>query len=191
MAINRDYTQNPIFKVDECNRLFRTVADNSSAKLWCMAKEKRFAVIQLPELKWPTSVELWGSRFRLFVAADISGASNDVVSQFAAAALARGMVYFCAWGLDCERFHDIVDELVVEDEVLGERRFVGPTANDTVMTTWHDHESLEEALAFFTNFALPTQGFVADSSFRLVICIRNPDWADTATRMLQSTEFFI
>src|SRR5438270_4457223 len=35
-----------------------------------MAKEKRFAVIQLPELKWLRSVELWGSRFRLFVAAD-------------------------------------------------------------------------------------------------------------------------
>src|SRR5438270_13256369 len=101
-----------------------------------MAKEKRFAVIQLPELKWPSSVELSGSRFRLFVAADISGTSTDVVSQFAAAALARGMVYLCAWGLDCERFHDIVDEVVVEDEVLGERRFAAPTANDTVMTTW-------------------------------------------------------
>jgi hypothetical protein len=156
-----------------------------------MAEEKRFAVIQLSELKWPTSVELSGSRFRLFVAADISDVSTDGVSQSAAAALARGMVYFCAWGRDCERFHDIVDEVVVEDDVLGERRFVRPTAKDTVMTTWHDHESLEEAIEFFTNSALPTQGFAADSSFRLVICIRNPDWADTATRVLQSTEFFI
>ncbi len=156
-----------------------------------MAQEKRFAVIQLPELKWPTSIELSGGRFRLFVAADISHISADVVSQFAAAALARGMVYFCAWGRDCERFHDIVDEVVVEDDVLGKRRFVGPTAKDAVMTTWHDDESLEEALEFFINSALPTQGFAADSSFRLVICIRHPDWADAATRMLQSTEFFI
>lgn len=58
------------------------------------------------------------------------------------------------------------------------------------MTTWHDDESLEEALEFFINSAIPTQGFAADSSFRLVICIANPDWADTATRMLQSADLF-
>jgi hypothetical protein len=121
------------------------------ANLCCMADEKRFAVIQLPSLKWPTSVRLSGSHFRLFVAADISDVSNDAVSEFASAALDRGMVYFCAWGRECERFH--------ED--------------------------------FFTTCALPTQGFAADSSFRLVICISNSEWAYTATRVLRSTEFFI
>jgi hypothetical protein len=155
-----------------------------------MAEEKRFAVIQLPELKWPASVRLSGRRFRLFVAADIRDVSVDAVSEFASVALDRGMVYFCAWGRDCERFHDIVDEVVVQDG-LSERRFVGPTANDTVVTTWHEHESLNEALDFFAGSAIPTQGFAADSSFRLVICIGNPDWADTASRVLQSTEFFI
>ena len=155
-----------------------------------MAEEKRFAVIRLPELKWPTSIPLSGSRFPLFVAADISDVSVDAVSEFASAALDRGMVYFCAWGRDCERFHDIVDEVVVQAG-LGERRFVGPTASDTVMTTWHEHESLNEALDFFTGSAIPTQGFAADSSFRLVFCIGNPDWADTASHVLQSTEFFI
>lgn len=75
-----------------------------------MSEDKHFAVIQLPELKWPTSVEVSGNRFRLFVAADITEVSTDLVSQFAAAGLGKGMVYFCAWGRDCERFHDIVDE---------------------------------------------------------------------------------
>jgi len=155
-----------------------------------MTHEKRFAVVQLPELKWPTSVQLSGSHFRLFVAADISNFSNNAVSEFASAALGSGMVYFCAWGRECERFHDIVDDLVVEDS-FGKRRFVGPTPNDTVITTWHDHESLDEALDFFTTSALPTEGFAAASSFRLVICVSNPEWSDTATRVLQSTEFFI
>jgi hypothetical protein len=58
----------------------------------------------------------------------------------------------------CEKFHDIVDEVVVNDE-LGERRFAGPIANDTVMTTWHEHETLEQALDFFVTSAVPTQGF--------------------------------
>ena len=154
-----------------------------------MAERKRFAVIQLPELKWPTSTPLPSGRFRLFVAADVSNVSVDAISEFASAALSKGMVYFSAWGRDCERFHDIVDEVIVEDDV-GERRFVGPTADDSVMTTWHKDNTLEEALDFFTTFAVPTDGFAANSSFRLVICVGNPDWAETATRVLQSTESF-
>src|SRR3954466_9109316 len=100
-----------------------------------MADEKRFAVIQIPELKWPTSTQLPSGRFRLFVAADTSNLSSDVISEFASAALSKGMVYFCAWGSDCERLHDIVDEVIVEDDI-GERRFVGPTPTDVVITTW-------------------------------------------------------
>jgi hypothetical protein len=152
-----------------------------------MAEETRFGVVQLAELRWPTSTALPSRRFRLFVAADITSVSVDVISEFASAALSRGMVYFCAWGRDCERFHDIVDEVIVEDE-LAERRFVGPTANDRVMTTWHEKDTLEEGLDFFTTFAVPTDGFAADSSFRLVICVDNPDWAETATRVLQSAK---
>jgi hypothetical protein len=154
-----------------------------------MAEQKRFEVIRLPELKWPISTPLPSGRFRLFVAADVSNVSVDAISEFASAALSKGMVYFSAWGRDCERFHDIVDEIIVEDD-LGERRFVGPTADDAVMTTWHKKETLEEALDFFTTFAVPTDGFAANSSFRLVICVGNPDWAETATRVLQSTESF-
>jgi hypothetical protein len=99
------------------------------------------------------------------------------------------MVYFCAWGRNCERFHDIVDEVILEDD-LGEHRFVGPTENDVVMTTWHKDETLEEAIEFFTSWAVPTDGFAANSSFRLVICVGNTGWAETANRVLQSAESF-
>ena len=153
----------------------------------CMEEKKLFAVIQLSDLKWPTLTALPTSRFRLFVAADITEVGVDAITEFASVALSRGMVYFCAWGRDCGRFHDVVDEVVVKDE-LGERRFVGPKASDVVVTTWHDNETLEEALDFFTTSAVPTEGFSADSSFRLVMCVDNPNWAETATRVLQSTK---
>jgi hypothetical protein len=42
--------------------------------------------------------------------------------------------------LGTEGLHDIVDEVVVGDD-LGERRFAAPTAEDVVMTTWHDDET--------------------------------------------------
>jgi len=152
-----------------------------------MADQKRFAVVQLAELLWPASIALPGRRFRLFVAADTRGLSVDAMSDFATAALSKGMVYFSAWGSGSERFHDIVDEVVAEDR-LGERRFVGATPNDVAMTTWHEDEDLEGALSFFAVSAIPTEGFSDDSDFRLVICVGNPDWAQAADRLLRSAQ---
>jgi hypothetical protein len=94
----------------------------------------RFTVVELPNLKWPTSLQLPGSRFRLFVAADRRDGNDNAVSEFVSAALQQDMVYCCVWGPGCERFHDIIDDVVVE-EGLSERRFVGATPNDVIMTT--------------------------------------------------------
>jgi hypothetical protein len=110
------------------------------------------------------------------------------MSEFATAALNNGMVCFCAWGCDCERFHDIVDEAIVKDE-LGERRWAGPNADDTIMTSWHARDSLAGALDFFATCAVTTAGFKADSSFRLVVCVGNSDWAEIAKRSLDSARF--
>jgi hypothetical protein len=152
-------------------------------------REKQFAVIHSPELKWPSSLEV-PSRFRLFVGANLNDVSTKAVSDFALAALDRGIVYFCAWGPGCERFHDIVDEVIVEDGV-SKRRFVGPNASDVIMTTWHEDESLEEALDFFVTCAVPTGGFASDSSFRLVITVGNSDWEIAANRFLESAKYFV
>jgi len=84
-------------------------------------------------------------------------------------ALKSGMVYFCAWGPDCERFHGIVDEVVVEDDI-GERLFFGKNRSDTIMTTWHDDEPLNEALDFFVNLTCPTAG----STIQAVLCLWSP-----------------
>ena len=155
-----------------------------------MADEKEFAVIELNELKWPPGLKVPSRRFRLLVAADVNHVSNNILYEFAQDALSNGLVYFCSWGSDCERFHDIVDEVIAADE-LGQRRFAPPTAEDVVMTTWHDNDSLEEALDFFGRCALPTDGYIEDSSFRVVMCLANRDWAAIATRFLRASASFI
>ncbi len=155
-----------------------------------MAQEKRFAVIQVPDLNWPTALKIPSKRFRLFVAANITDVSTQMVSDFALAALNQGMVYFCSWGPDCSRFHDIVDEVLVEDDI-GEQKFAGPNSSDTIMTTWHAKNSLEDAIDFFATCAYPTDGFASDSDFRLVICVANPQWAAQANKSLQSAQFFV
>jgi hypothetical protein len=155
-----------------------------------MAADTEFVVVELSELIWPTSLQLPHERFRLFVAADTTHSTTDEISDFVEAALGKGMVYFCAWGPGCGRFHDIVDEILVGDD-LGERRFTGPTAADTVMTTWHEHQTLEEALDFLATCAVPTDGYTADSSYRVVMCVGSLESAAVATRFLKAAKFLI
>ncbi len=151
-----------------------------------MADESQYTIVATDTLTWPESLKVPSPRFRLLVAADTADASVAQISRFAETALSKGMVYFCAWGVGCERFHDIVDELVVEDAVLGKARFEPPTSKDVVMTTWHDGESLEEALDFLATSAMPSEGYAHDSSHRVVICIGHPEWAETAHRFFKA-----
>ena len=101
------------------------------------------------------------------------------------------MVYFCGWGPGCERFHDIVDEIIVGDEVVGRNRFKPPTTHDAVMTTWHDDDTLEQALDFFATCAVPSDGNIEHSDYRLVVCIGHPEWAAVATRLLKAAPFLV
>jgi hypothetical protein len=153
-------------------------------------QEKKFAVIELPHLEWPATLEVSSKRFRLLVAADVNGASTQAISDFALSALKRGMIYFCSWGPGCERFHDVVDELIIGDD-LSDQEFAGPSRSDVVMTTWHDDKTLEEALDFLATCAVPTDAFAPDSDFRLVISVANQQWAAQAQKFLESVKFFI
>jgi hypothetical protein len=149
-----------------------------------MAGEKPFSVVQVDSLRWPADIQIPNGRFRLFVAADVTGLSTKLISEFAVAALKSGMVYFCAWGPGCERFHDIVDEVVVEDQI-GERIFVGKNESDTIMTTWHDDEPLDEALDFFAKLTCPTMGFETNSNFWVAVSLTNAEWACEIQRRLE------
>ena len=122
------------------------------------------------------------------MAADVTRTPTELISEFANAALTSGMVYFCAWGQDCERFHDIVDELIVEDEI-GARLFAGADAGDTIMTTWHKADTLEEALDFFINLAEPTSGLDRNSDYWVAVCVNNSEWAAEIRRRLEAAYF--
>ena len=148
-----------------------------------MANEGQFSVLEISALVWPDSVRLPQERFRLFVAADTTQTTTEQIADFTQAALKMGMVYCCAWGPGCERFHDIVDEVSTARELDG---LQPPTPEDTIMTTWHKHESLVEALDFFGKWAMPTAGYSADSNYRLVVCVGHPEWASTAVKCLKA-----
>jgi hypothetical protein len=153
-----------------------------------MPSENRFNVIDLHSLVWPSDVLIPTKRFRLFVAADIHATTVDAVSAFARAALEKGMVYLCGWGPNCERFHDIVDEVILEDD-LGAKRFVGPDDSAFVITTWHANDNLDEALDFFARLAHPPGSFEPGSDHWLAISVGNSEWATLIRQILSHAEF--
>src|SRR5882672_9273617 len=91
--------------------------------------------------------------FACFIAWDARLASTDAVSALIKRLLDAGAAYISAWGPDCARVHDIADE---------SRRFGMESGDQTasvVMTTWHEHESLEDALWFFLFNTFPDDSF--------------------------------
>src|SRR4051795_13082871 len=95
----------------------------------CEMSQNQSCVVSLQSLQWPDALKIPSKRFRLCVAADVRSIDTPKLADFGGMALKKGMVYFCAWGPDCERFHDIVDEVIVMDD-LGQRFFVDPSPHD-------------------------------------------------------------
>lgn len=109
-----------------------------------------------------TEVTPEAPRFGLLLACDARGLSAETVGSVAKALYARGLCYLCVWGPDCERVHDIFDE-------------VGAAIDRFVMTTWHKNEPIEEAAWFFISCAIPgEQAGPADG--------RAPDWIAISVR---------
>ena len=102
--------------------------------------------------------------------------------------LSRTEWCFSAWGPGCERFHDAVDDEVLEDELDGRNAYKGPQKDDAIMTTWHARESLAEALEFFVNFNIATEGFRPSTHFWLVMCLNNSTWSKTINDYLCSAD---
>lgn len=110
-------------------------------------------------------------RFTVLLAADTTGAEVSVLAGFARKLLQAGCVYFCAWGPDCERVHDIFDEMCFE---------VAPV----IMTTWHSDESLDEALWFFLKGAVPDDRYGEPTVSALTISVGRLEWDEQIRRRL-------
>jgi hypothetical protein len=83
--------------------------------------------------------------FGCFLVMDASRVSDNAIRALARGLLSAGAAYFSAWGLQCRRVHDLIDE---------ERPAEEPGPDDVVMTTWHNDEPLDEAIwqSIFVDF---------------------------------------
>jgi hypothetical protein len=107
--------------------------------------------------------------FVLFLAVDAMDVPDPVLTAFARKTLARGAAYICAWGPGCERVHDVFD---------AER------GESSVITTWHDDESLDQALWFALFVAFPDESLLASEQSVLAVVVGGEDWAEHVRQRL-------
>jgi hypothetical protein len=95
-----------------------------------------------------------------------------------------GCVYLCAWGPGCEYTHDLMDETVVAMEL-------GGAPERTIMTTWHNRESLAEAAEFALVCGRPDEGYADGCKATVLAVVGNDEWLDevrsTASEYTRST----
>lgn len=101
-----------------------------------------------------------GEEFALWLAIGSEGVASDEQSELSEAFVRQGCRYAVCWGYDCSSWDDSIDMVSVMDEVNGRP---GPL----VMTTWHEHESLNDVASFFAH------------------CAAQSDWAPTRYVALQ------
>jgi hypothetical protein len=140
-------------------------------------RERELYFLSLPDfLSMPDSISLPGRHFIAFVAANATDVDAAVLANFCRKLTHAGCIYFCAWGPDCERVHDIFDAGILNTKPL-------------IMTTWHDKESLDSALWFFLFSTFPDDGYGVIHG-GLAISIGNPAWDEQIRRRLADVELF-
>jgi hypothetical protein len=115
---------------------------------------------------FPPDISLPLSHFVCLLSWNATRAEAAAIAGFAEKLLTLGCVYFCCRGADCERVHDVIDQVLVGD---------GST-NVTwldVMTTWHDKDSLDDAVAFFLDSACPADRYLNECRTALAVTVGN------------------
>lgn len=116
-------------------------------------------------------------QFVLFLACDGTNLPDEELRAFSVAMLERGIAYLVAWGPDCSRVHYRFDLAEVDRDIdLG---LEGPS----VMTSWHEDESLEEAFYFFLFNAWPDEAFEDTCNTAIAAAVGNAPWSSRLRQM--------
>jgi hypothetical protein len=146
------------------------------------ATQTKLFVIELPSFQTLEHVAFPVKPGTIFIAADSREVSTDDIARVAERLLQQGLRYMCVWGPDCERVHDIFDEMYVGK---GDHPY-----KFDMMTTCHDDESVGEALWFFLNCATVEENeMIGRASF--AVRIGNPAGSAPISELIQRIEEFI
>lgn len=101
----------------------------------------------------------------LLVAMDAASASDKDLGTLAAAIVDSHCFWMCAWGPAC----NVVDDAVDTDIVM--REIYGLLLGRSVITTWHDKETLRSAVWSACHTAMPSDEWNIETWTRRVLVI--------------------
>jgi len=113
----------------------------------------------------PEALAIPSDKFVCLLSWNAARVPTSDLSKVAERFLELGGVYFCCWGSDCERVHDVIDEIVVGDGTRNVARL-------EIMTTWHE-EPIAEAVDFFLDRACPADRYLEKCTTALAVVIGN------------------
>lgn len=117
----------------------------------------------------------------LLLLVDARGIDRDLIARIAKRFLTAGLIYICVWGPDCERVHDIFDEVHVGNGTV--------VPNEPFMSAWHSDEPLEEAIWFFLQCAFPLDARMETTSY-VAVTVGGTEWAANVAKALSDVDAF-
>jgi hypothetical protein len=131
-----------------------------------------------------TQLHVGSKYFVAVIACDATTVPANDIASMARRLLDAGCVYFCCWGNECERVHDVIDE----EYARGGTHISDDGSH--IMTTWHADKPLSEALWFGLNAAFPDDRFFDACRSLVAVCIGNHAWAMEIEHALEDTGRF-
>lgn len=145
-----------------------------------------FALRLTSPSEFPAHLGLPLGNFVCLLAWDARGVPVDVISTLVERLLHAGASYFVCWGPDCERVHDIIDE-IDSDPNNGLRAPEG----SVIMTSWHSSKPLSEAVWFFLRCAVPDDPYVDSTRSAVAVSIGSEAWAAEIAAALENPDAFV
>ena len=133
----------------------------------------------------PIEFHLSSPNFACLIAWDSINATAEEIYSVVEPLIKNGASYFCTWGPDCERVHDIIDEI---DRTHSD---LGSPEGSVIMTTRHKGEPIQEALYFFLLCSRPDEHYESSTNSSLAIVIGNTEWAEEIKKSLSAPRQFI
>lgn len=120
---------------------------------------------------FPSDFQASSDYFVAMLICDGSRISNKDVALLSRRLIDAGCAYLCCWGTECERIHDLFDTEWIDNGF-------DPNSSDTIMTTWHTTDSLDDFIEYAICFANPTDKYQKQCNSVVAIVIDDAHASD-------------
>jgi hypothetical protein len=99
---------------------------------------------------------------------DATQLSDNDLATLSRTLIEAGCACLCCWGQDFERVHDLFDNQWIENGFDSE-------TSETITTTWHAHDSIDEFIEYAVWFTEPTRTYLKECMSVVAIVIDDVD----------------